>query len=148
MLLHQRTRGGFEPLLVFILSNFTQLYWRNCVILYNNCNNSEKFFLYYGTSGGEYVAFGEAKVKSLAKALNVLSCFMIETPVLGVTELAERLGDVRPKHQPNTITDVEAICDELRRTRRRGYPADRHAQDARPDLLISYSEQPWKYIFI
>lgn len=33
-----------------------------------------------------------AKVKSLAKALNVLSCFTIQEPVLGVTELAERMG--------------------------------------------------------
>lgn len=32
------------------------------------------------------------KVKSLAKALNVLSCFTVQEPVLGVTELAERMG--------------------------------------------------------
>lgn len=32
------------------------------------------------------------KVKSLAKALNVLSCFTVQEPVLGVTELAERIG--------------------------------------------------------
>lgn len=32
------------------------------------------------------------KVKSLAKALKVLSCFTIQEPVLGVTELAERIG--------------------------------------------------------
>lgn len=34
----------------------------------------------------------EPKVKSLAKALKVLSCFTIQEPVLGVTELAERIG--------------------------------------------------------
>lgn len=32
------------------------------------------------------------KVKSLAKALKILSCFTIQEPVLGVTELAERMG--------------------------------------------------------
>lgn len=32
------------------------------------------------------------KVKSLAKAMNVLSCFTVREPVLGVTELAERIG--------------------------------------------------------
>lgn len=32
------------------------------------------------------------KVKSLAKALNVLSCFTVQEPVLGVTELAQRMG--------------------------------------------------------
>lgn len=32
------------------------------------------------------------KVKSLAKALKVLSCFTVQEPVLGVTELAERMG--------------------------------------------------------
>lgn len=32
------------------------------------------------------------KVKSLAKALNILSCFTVQEPVLGVTELAERMG--------------------------------------------------------
>ena len=35
---------------------------------------------------------GEAKVKSLAKALKILSCFTIQEPVLGVTELAARIG--------------------------------------------------------
>ena len=34
----------------------------------------------------------EPKVKSLAKALNILSCFTIQEPVLGVTELANRIG--------------------------------------------------------
>lgn len=34
----------------------------------------------------------EPKVKSLAKALKVLSCFTVQEPVLGVTELAERMG--------------------------------------------------------
>lgn len=34
----------------------------------------------------------EPKVKSLAKALKVLSCFTVQEPVLGVTELAERIG--------------------------------------------------------
>lgn len=34
----------------------------------------------------------EPKVKSLAKALNILSCFTHEQPVLGVSELAERMG--------------------------------------------------------
>lgn len=34
----------------------------------------------------------EPKVKSLAKAMNVLSCFSVQEPVLGVTELAERIG--------------------------------------------------------
>ena len=32
------------------------------------------------------------KVKSLAKALRVLSCFTVQEPELGVTELAERMG--------------------------------------------------------
>ena len=32
------------------------------------------------------------KIKSLAKAMNVLSCFTVQEPVLGVSELAERLG--------------------------------------------------------
>ena len=34
----------------------------------------------------------EPKVKSLAKSLKILSCFTIQEPVLGVTELAERIG--------------------------------------------------------
>ena len=34
----------------------------------------------------------EPKVKSLAKALNILSCFTIQEPILGVTELANRIG--------------------------------------------------------
>lgn len=34
----------------------------------------------------------EPKVKSLAKSLKILSCFTIQEPVLGVTELAERMG--------------------------------------------------------
>lgn len=34
----------------------------------------------------------EPKAKSLAKALKVLSCFTSQEPVLGVTELAERIG--------------------------------------------------------
>lgn len=34
----------------------------------------------------------QPKVKSLAKALNVLSCFTKTQPVLGVTELAQRMG--------------------------------------------------------
>ena len=34
----------------------------------------------------------EAKVKSLAKALSILSCFTVERPILGVTELAGQLG--------------------------------------------------------
>lgn len=33
-----------------------------------------------------------AKVKSLAKSLTILSCFTTQEPVLGVTELAERMG--------------------------------------------------------
>lgn len=41
----------------------------------------------------------EPKVKSLAKALNILSCFTHEQPVLGVSELAERDG-----------------CDQVQRT--------------------------------
>ena len=32
----------------------------------------------------------EPKVKSLAKSLKILSCFTIQEPVLGVTELAAR----------------------------------------------------------
>ena len=32
------------------------------------------------------------KVKSLAKALHVLECFTVQTPELGVTELAEMNG--------------------------------------------------------
>jgi DNA-binding IclR family transcriptional regulator len=43
-------------------------------------------------NGGNEVEDQEAKVKSLAKALKVLSCFTVQEPVLGVTELAERLG--------------------------------------------------------
>ena len=36
---------------------------------------------------------GEApKVKSLAKALNVLSCFTTQHPVWGISDLAERIG--------------------------------------------------------
>lgn len=34
----------------------------------------------------------EPKVKSLAKALKILSCFTTQEPILGVTELAERIG--------------------------------------------------------
>ena len=34
----------------------------------------------------------EPKVKSLAKSLKILSCFTIEKPELGVTELAEQMG--------------------------------------------------------
>lgn len=34
----------------------------------------------------------EPKVKSLAKSLKILSCFTIQEPVLGVTELADRIG--------------------------------------------------------
>ena len=34
----------------------------------------------------------EPKVKSLAKSLKILSCFTIQEPVRGVTELAERIG--------------------------------------------------------
>lgn len=44
-------------------------------------------------------------------------------------EWMERIGDVRPQYQPNTITDPEAICDELRRTRRRGYAIDNVERD-------------------
>lgn len=34
----------------------------------------------------------EPKVKSLAKSLQILSCFTLQEPILGVTELAERMG--------------------------------------------------------
>lgn len=34
----------------------------------------------------------EPKVKSLAKSLTILSCFTIQEPVLGVSELAQRMG--------------------------------------------------------
>ena len=34
----------------------------------------------------------EPKVKSLAKSLKILSCFTIQEPVMGVTELAELIG--------------------------------------------------------
>lgn len=37
-------------------------------------------------------AAAEPKIKSLAKALKILSCFTTQEPVLGVTELAERIG--------------------------------------------------------
>ena len=40
----------------------------------------------------------EPKVKSLAKSLKILSCFTIQEPVLGVTELAERIGAVSYTH--------------------------------------------------
>ena len=36
--------------------------------------------------------WAKPKVKSLAKALNILSCFTIQEPILGVTELANRIG--------------------------------------------------------
>ena len=34
----------------------------------------------------------EPKVKSLAKAMNILSCFTVKEPVWGVTELATRMN--------------------------------------------------------
>lgn len=36
--------------------------------------------------------YEETKVKSLAKALNVLECFTLQTPELGITEISNRLG--------------------------------------------------------
>jgi len=39
-------------------------------------------------------------------------------------EWADRLPEERMKYQPNTITDRDAIFDELRRTRRLGYAVD------------------------
>lgn len=50
---------------------------------------------------------GEAKVKSLAKALKVLSCFTTQEPVLGVTELAERMGATKS----NIHNIVSTFCD-------------------------------------
>ena len=44
-------------------------------------------------------------------------------------EWIERIGDVRPRYQPNTITDVEAICDELCITRNRGFAIDNMERD-------------------
>lgn len=38
------------------------------------------------------MADSEPKVKSLAKALEILSCFTVEKPIWGVTELAEQFG--------------------------------------------------------
>lgn len=43
--------------------------------------------------GGTFLdVCAEPKIKSLAKALQVLSCFTTQEPILGVTELAERIG--------------------------------------------------------
>lgn len=39
-------------------------------------------------------------------------------------EWLDRIGDIRPQYQANTMTDLEAILDELRRTKRRGYAID------------------------
>jgi len=39
-------------------------------------------------------------------------------------EWADRIPEERIKYQPNTITDRDAILDELRRTRRMGYAID------------------------
>lgn len=48
-----------------------------------------------------------AKVKSLEKALRVLSCFTIQEPVLGVSELAERMG----VSKSNIHNIVSTFCD-------------------------------------
>lgn len=45
------------------------------------------------------------------------------------SEWVERIGDVRPKYQANTITDVDAICEDLRKTRQRGYAVDNVERD-------------------
>lgn len=54
------------------------------------------------------------KVKSLAKALRILSCFSIREPVLGITELAERM-DVTKSNIHNIVS---TFCEMgyLRRT--------------------------------
>lgn len=49
----------------------------------------------------------ETKVKSLAKALKVLSCFTIQEPILGVTELAERMGVTKS----NIHNIVSTFCE-------------------------------------
>ena len=49
----------------------------------------------------------EVKVKSLGKALKVLSCFTIQEPVLGVSELAERMG----VSKSNIHNIVSTFCD-------------------------------------
>lgn len=45
-----------------------------------------------GEAGYPLEEHKEPKVKSLAKSLTILSCFTIQEPVLGVTELAQRMG--------------------------------------------------------
>lgn len=44
-------------------------------------------------------------------------------------EWPQRIGETRPKYQPNTITDPEAIYAELRQTRSRGYAIDNSERD-------------------
>ena len=50
----------------------------------------------------------ELKVKSLAKALRVLSCFTIEEPIWGVTELAEHMG-VTKSNIHNIVSTFQAM---------------------------------------
>lgn len=45
------------------------------------------------------------------------------------TEWREHIPDERRRYQPNTITDLEAIYEELRRTRNRGYAIDNSERD-------------------
>ena len=47
------------------------------------------------------------KVKSLAKALNVLSCFTTQHPVWGISDLAERIGVTKS----NIHNIVSTFCD-------------------------------------
>ncbi len=44
-------------------------------------------------------------------------------------EWRERIGNERPQYQPNTLTDVDEICKELRLTRSRGYAIDNSERD-------------------
>ena len=45
------------------------------------------------------------------------------------SEWREHIPDERRRFQPNTITDLEAIYEELRRTRNRGYAIDNSERD-------------------